>query len=371
MPRTPKYCHHKATDQGYATINGAVVYFGKYDDPESRDAYDRAIAHWREVNATLDRETTIGQLAVMFVRQHATDYYSKSEMTNYQYALKVLVRMFRTTKVCDFGPKKLIAVRDELAKKHVRIQVNNHLARLKRMFEWGVQQELVSGNTFYALKCVKNLKRGRSKAREGKPVLPVPQADIDAVLPHLTSPVAAMVKLQLLTGMRPGEVLKMRAGDIDTSGEVWIYRPELHKNAWRGKQRTVMIGPRGQDVLLPFLIGRQPNEYLFNPHDGRQQFVEANWREDAKSYVRGSNDGENKPYTLHGYISSIQRVCKRLKIEKWSPGRLRHNAATNVNRDAGDIDAARCLLGHSEKTTTEIYAERDLTKAAEIARRFG
>ena len=199
-------------------------------------------------------------MAVMFVKQHAREYYCKSEMANYQYALKVLVRMFRTTKVCDFGPKKLTAVRDELAKKHVRIQVNNHLARLKRMFEWGVQQELVSGNNFYVLSCVKNLKRGQSKAKEGKPVLPVPQADIDAVLPHLTAPVQAMVRLQLLTGMRPGEVLKMTEGDLDTSGEVWAYRPELHKNARRGKQRVVLIGPRGQDVLLPFLIGRKPHE---------------------------------------------------------------------------------------------------------------
>lgn len=191
MPRTPEYCHHKATDQAYATINGKVVYFGKYDSRESRDAYDEAIAVWRELHATPAQTTTIGQLCVMFVRQHATDYYCKSEVINYQYALKVLVRMFRITLVSDFGPKKLKAVQDELIKKHVRIQVNNHLARLKRVFECGVSQEIVSGNVFYALKSVKNLKRGRSKAKEGKPVLPVPQEDIDAVLPGLTTPVQA------------------------------------------------------------------------------------------------------------------------------------------------------------------------------------
>ena len=109
---------------------------------------------------------------------------------------------------------------------------------------------------------VKGLKRGRCKDKEGKPVLPVPQKHIEAVLPELTPPVRAMVRLQLLTGMRPREVLKMKAGDIETTGEVWTYRPESHKNAWRGKQRNILIGPRGQDILLSFLVGRAKEDFL-------------------------------------------------------------------------------------------------------------
>ena len=371
MPRTPKYCRHKSTGQAYATINGKVVYFGKHGTPESRDAYDRAIAHWREVHATPAQTTTVGQLAVMYLRQHAEDYYSIGEVRNYRPVLRVLVRMFRTTRVGDFGPKKLKAVQDELATFKVRNQVNICIARIKRVFEWGVSQEIVPVSVYQSLKTVKNLKRGRSKAKEGKPVLPVPQADIDAVLPFLTSPVRAMVQLQLLTGMRAGEVLKMKAGDLDTTGEIWIYRPEQHKNAWRGKARNILIGPRGQDALLPFLVGRSAGEFVFNPQEGRREFIEANYRDDAKASVRGSQTGENKPYTIHGYTSSIQKACKKAEVEKWSPGRLRHNAATNINREFGDIDASRVYLGHSEKSTTQIYAERDLSRATEIAKRLG
>ena len=32
-------------------------------------------------------------------------------------------------------------------------------------------------------------------------------------------------------------------------GDVWTYRPAAHKNAWRGKGRTVAIGPRGRALL--------------------------------------------------------------------------------------------------------------------------
>jgi len=48
----------------------------------------------------------------------------------------------------------------------------------------------------------------------------------------------AMVELQWLTGMRSGEVTRMRTGEIDTTGKLWIYRPSRHKtqhHATRGR----------------------------------------------------------------------------------------------------------------------------------------
>ena len=49
---------------------------------------------------------------------------------------------------------------------------------------------------------------------------------------------------------------------------------------------------------------------------------------------------------------------------------LRHSAATDIRRQFG-IEAAQCVLGHSEIGTTQIYAERDLAKAADIMRVVG
>ena len=74
------------------------------------------------------------------------------------------------------------------------------------------------------------------------------------MLPLLPEPVAAMVELQLLTGMRPGEVVLMRMSDVDRSGDVWLYTPEEHKNAWRGKERKVYLGPKAQEILRRFRL---------------------------------------------------------------------------------------------------------------------
>jgi hypothetical protein len=54
-------------------------------------------------------------------------------------------------------------------------------------------------------------------------------------------PIAAMLQVQRLTGMRPDEVTIMRPCDLDRAGEVWIYRPESHKLEWLDQRRRVKI----------------------------------------------------------------------------------------------------------------------------------
>jgi hypothetical protein len=41
----------------------------------------------------------------------------------------------------------------------------------------------------------------------------------------MPSVVADMVRVELETGCRPGELVIMRACDIDMSGAVWLYSP--------------------------------------------------------------------------------------------------------------------------------------------------
>jgi len=76
----------------------------------------------------------------------------------------------------------------------------------------------------------------------------------------------------------------------------------------------------------------------------------------------------NKYSRLSG--SDRHELDKWRREHRWSPNRLRHNAATNLRRHFG-LEAARVVLGHSSASTTEIYAERDLSAAAEIMRAVG
>jgi site-specific recombinase XerC len=57
-------------------------------------------------------------------------------------------------------------------------------------------------------------------------------------------------------------------------------------------------------------------------------------------------------------------------LEAWSPNQLRHSAATEIRRRFG-LEAAQVALGHSKADVTQVYAERDMTKAAAVMREVG
>jgi hypothetical protein len=49
--RLPKYWHDKPKDLAVVRIDGRDVYLGKYDSPESREKYNRAVAAWLTTGA--------------------------------------------------------------------------------------------------------------------------------------------------------------------------------------------------------------------------------------------------------------------------------------------------------------------------------
>jgi integrase len=97
----------------------------------------------------------------------------------------------------------------------------------------------------------------------------VSEAAVEATLPHVSPQVGAMIRLQPLTGMRPGEVVLIRACDIDRSETAWTYRPERHKMQHLGHERPIFLGPKAQEVLRPFLK-LDPTAHLFSPREAEE-----------------------------------------------------------------------------------------------------
>jgi len=67
----------------------------------------------------------------------------------------------------------------------------------------------------------------------------------------------------------------MRLSDIDMSADLWEYRLEKHKSAYRGKDRVIPLGPQAQEVIKPFLKADR-SAYLFSPAGaGQGQFEDS------------------------------------------------------------------------------------------------
>jgi len=208
---------------------------------------------------------------------HCRGYYLKpdgrptGEAEKIELALRYLIQHCPSLPAEQFGPLMLKAVRQEMIEADLcRAQINKRVGQIKRMFRWAVEEQLVPPSIWHGLQAVMGLKRGRSGARESEPVKPVPEAWVRKTMEFLPPTVAAMVELQMLTGMRPGEVCILRPCDIDMTGKIWLYRPAEHKTAIHGHQRVVPIGPRGQEVLRPFL-GRSLDAYCFAPDEAQRQ----------------------------------------------------------------------------------------------------
>ena len=268
-----------------------------------------------------------------------------------------------------------------------RTEVNRRVDRIRRMFRWAVAEELIPAPVYDALRSVPRLQKGRTEAREPEPVRPVADADVDAIRPHVARQVWALVELQRLTGMRPGEAVIMRTIDLDTSGPVWTYIPERHKTAHRGKRRTIFLGPRAQAIVRPWLRP-ELDAYLFSPAEAEAE-RKAAMRAARKTKVQPSQRDRRKAdpkrtpadrYTVESYRRAIARgvarhnaeaeATGRPPVETWHPHRLRHTAATRIRKAFG-LDVARAVLGHSSPVVTEVYAELDDEKAAEVMGRVG
>ena len=206
----------------------------------------------------------------------------------------------------------------------------------------------------------------------------VPVEHVEATIPFLLRPVAAMVRLQLFTGCRAGEALRVRGCDLAPGEPVWEYRPARHKNKWRGKGRVIPLGPKAQAVVKEFL---KPDlaEYLFSPADAVRR-LHAQRRTARQSKPTPSElarrckgkpgERHSRRYTTNTYSQAIRRACKKAGVTPWSPLQLRHTGATEIRARYG-LEAAQTILGHAKPDTTLIYAERDEAKAKAIMAEVG
>jgi integrase len=319
-----------------------------------------------------------------------------SEPAYIKRTLEVLVACFPSLPVEEFGPLRLKEVREVMIdKKWCRKQVNQRVSTIRRMFKWAVSEQIISPVILHGLQAVTGLKRGRTRAKESKPVKPVDEQHVYAVLPYTTGVVAAMIELSLLTGMRPGELVSMRPRDIDRSGAVWHYYPEKHKNVYRNIERIVSIGPRGQEILHPFLL-RNAEDLCFSPAESerqRRQLLTENRQTPASC---GNTVGSNRKdvpkctpgdkYDAVSYRKAVRyaiTACNKQRraeakaagiepdlVPYWTPYQLRHTTGTKVRKEMG-YECAGATLGHTNMSATAIYAERNQGLADEAAKRFG
>lgn len=441
MPRlingNPSYRKHRASGQAVVTLDGRDIYLGPHGTKASKVEYDRIIGEWLangRRSPVVESELSVAELIEAYWA-HAQKYYavaagsSSGELENIRSMLRRLRVLYGRTNAADFGPLSLKATRENMYQPTTvndpktgkpiarpgwcRTRVNAQVGRVKRMFKWAVENEMIPPSVYHGLQAVAGLRAGKTDARESEPVGPVPEVHVYAIKPHVNRQVWGMVELQLATGMRPGEVCAMRPIDIDTSGKLWVYRPEHHKTLHRGHRREIYLGPRAKATIAPFLEGRPTHAHLFSPAEAEDERRQARRAARKTPLSYGNSAGTNrvrKPkwqprdrYDVSAYRQAIARGCRAAfempaelrdprrgksketpeqKAERlarrrewcaehvWHPHQLRHTAATKLRKEYG-LEAAQVILGHKTLAVTEVYAEKNVEAAKRIMGEVG
>ena len=363
VPRAvPNLRHDKPTGRAFsrwmAFGRDNVLYFGPWGTAEATANYRRFASEWAagryEAKAKTEADGLyVADLIVRWLARCQTEYQKGGKQTS-EYGLqkRAIVwvnELYGDTRASEFTPAALRAVRAVWVKfGWVRTTINGHTGRVVRMFGWAVGQSMIPAAVVASLREVEHLKAGR-EAPDRPRIKPATDADVAAVLPHLAptearrAKLAAMIRVQRLSGMRPGELCAMRPTDLNRSADVWIYEVSdlANKNLHRGKPQRYYLGPLAQAALAPYLHDRAA-ETIFDTS-------------------RGS------------YGLAIRLACRAAGIPTWHPHQLRHALATEVAHRFSSLSAAAAAIGDTNETANSVYVHLDPAEKhrIEIAKTMG
>jgi len=384
--RLPRKCRDR--NQAFSWHNGKRIYHGIWGTPEAEKSYKRFLAALIE-NPVQPPQLDTGGMLVSELADAFLDSIesriSKSEFTLHKYAIGYLAEVYGELAVNEFSPKKLKIVRSQMVKTGTlcRKTVNNYIGKIRRMFAWGVEEEVVSAGISHALKAVKDLRQREEGTFDHPEREAVPEWVIAATLPFMPPTVAAIVQVQWLTGMRPSEVLNMRVGDIDQSqgNELWYYSPK-HKTEEHIGKKPIPLGKPEQRLIAPYLIGKKPTDSVFSPKTAQwERVAEARANRESKRTAsqrerdaRRSEENAGRVgdfYDHCGYRRAVKYAIEKgnrhgVKIPHWSPYLLRNSAATAIELEHG-LDEAQAQLGHTTADMTKRYSKAQLKQREKLA----
>lgn len=148
----------------------------------------------------------------------------------------------------------------------------------------------------------------------------------------------AILGLLYSSGLRIGELLKLKLGDVD------LERNTIYVKQSKGrKDRNCSLGQRIRPMLLNYAQTYQPKVFLFEGEE------------------------EGKPYNATSIRQFLKRSCQAAGIQKHvTPHTLRHSYATHLLENGVDVRYIQELLGHSRPETTMIYTHVTERKIDEI-----
>lgn len=152
----------------------------------------------------------------------------------------------------------------------------------------------------------------------------------------------AMMELLYATGIRVSELIGLKIEDINLKME-YIKCKDAHK------ERIVPFGTVAREAVLRYL------------HQGRKELV----KDYENPWLFTNCFGQ--PMSRQGFWKLIKGYGKKAGIRhEITPHTLRHSFAAHLVHNGADLHAVQEMLGHSDISTTQIYARMNQSRIREV-----
>lgn len=201
------------------------------------------------------------------------------------------------------------------------------------MYDYAVLANIVQVNPArqFSLKGI-----GGKIERKRKDKTPFPSEHIQALWDDLEYGYTRMILINVYSGWRPQELVKLEKANIDLEKMTMIGGMKTEA----GTDRMVPIHPKIQD-LVRYYYDRSPGKYLFYDYD----------------------DTKPSAMTYDKYRGRFKKIMARHSWDCYSPSCPRHTFSTNAKTAGMDELARKLMMGHEiTDVTDKHYTHMDLEK---------
>ncbi|MEM6642000.1 MAG: site-specific tyrosine recombinase/integron integrase [Bacteroidota bacterium] len=263
----------------------------------------------------------------LFDQQLVVSRYSQSTLRTYKYMFREFLKFHYPTPLYQIIKKEIMAYQCALVekKKVSRSYQNQSINALK--FYW--EQVLGHDRKFFEI--------SRPKKVEKLPTV-LSIVEVQRILKATRNiKHKAMLTALYSAGLRIGELLNLRLGDVDSAHmRLWV------REGKGVKDRLTVLSPMLLKLLRIYFRAYRPQYYLFEGQEG-------------------------KPYSGSSVRKVLQRAVERAGVQKSvRPHTLRHSFATHLLENGTNLRYIQTLLGHTSAKTTEIYTHVSSKELEEV-----
>ena len=148
----------------------------------------------------------------------------------------------------------------------------------------------------------------------------------------------AMLELLYATGIRVSELISLKVSDLNMKSEYMVCRDS-------SKERVIPFGAVAKDAVKAYL------------KKGRPSLVQ----DESMELLFTNCSGQ--PMSRQGFWKLIKGYGKKAGIKsELTPHTLRHSFAAHLVSNGADLHSVQEMLGHSDISTTQIYAQMSHSK---------